>query len=387
MTRRTLTALLGAALLVVLAGAGPAQATGTGESASGTFTIAGRGFGHGHGMSQYGANGAAKQGLSAAQILAFYYPGTALAVTSGSLRVLVTDATKPATIVHAGGRLKVKDLGRGGKAKRLPAKHGARWWRLKPVGARTVVQYKTKKWHTYKLRHKKYLVGDGEFRSPSGITLKLPGGATRVYRGAIRSATPTPGSGARGTVNVVAIDDYVRGVVPAEMPSSWSPAALQAQAIAARSYAMWSAASAPNRWYQICDTTACQVYRGTGSEAAPSNAAVAATAGKILTYGGQPAFTQFSASNGGYESAGSMPYLVAQSDPYDNYPPWSTPASVATAQAAYPQLGSVTGINITSRDVGGRATSVDLVGATTVTITGDAFRSLYGLKSSLFSFQ
>ena len=93
------------------------------------------------------------------------------------------------------------------------------------------------------------------------------------------------------------------------MPASWSPAAVQAQAIAARTYAAYERAHPLTDTYQICDTTSCQVYGGYSSEHPDSNAAIAATAGKIQTYGGDPAFTQFSSSSGGWTSAGSVPYL------------------------------------------------------------------------------
>ena len=129
--------------------------------------------------------------------------------------------------------------------------------------------------------------------------------------------SPAPGSTSRVTVNSVTLDNYVKGVVPAEMPASWSPEAVQAQAVAARTYAWWSRAQFPDRYYQICDTTSCQVYKGYGGEHPAANTAVDATRGQILTYGGEPAFTQFSASSGGRTSAGGVPYLPSKGDPYD----------------------------------------------------------------------
>ena len=137
----------------------------------------------------------------------------------------------------------------------------------------------------------------------------------RTYRGALRSATPVPGGTARDTVNVLTMDDYVRGVIPTEMPASWQPEAVKAQAVAARTYATWSRSQYPTRYYQICDTSYCQVYGGLGAEDARSNAAVTATARQILTYDGKPAFTQFSSSSGGWTSAGSVPYLAAKRRP------------------------------------------------------------------------
>ncbi len=137
-----------------------------------------------------------------------------------------------------------------------------------------------------------------------------------TYRGTLQSRS-LPGSPARHrvTVNRVSLDDYVRGVIPREMPASWRPAALRAQAIAARTYAAFEVADSTNPVYQLCDTTSCQVYGGKSAEFASTNAATTATAGQIRTFHGAPAFTQFSASNGGWMSAGSQPYLAASRTP------------------------------------------------------------------------
>ena len=71
------------------------------------------------------------------------------------------------------------------------------------------------------------------------------------------------------------------------MPASWQPAAVRAQAVAARTYAAFDRAAHTTRYYDTCDTTSCQVYGGVGDEDSRSNAAVDATAGKVLHYGGQ----------------------------------------------------------------------------------------------------
>ena len=83
----------------------------------------------------------------------------------------------------------------------------------------------------------------------------------------LRSAPPYAGATVRDTVNVLTMDSYVRGVVPYEMPASWDAAALRAQAVAARTYAAWLRAQNPRRYYQICDTTSCQVYGGVDGRA------------------------------------------------------------------------------------------------------------------------
>ena len=121
-----------------------------------------------------------------------------------------------------------------------------------------------------------------------------------------------------------------------------------------------------------------------------------ATRGRVVLYEGQPAFTQFSSSNGGYSSAGSQPSLVAQPDPYeassDNpNDPWTTTVTQAQIEKAWPAVGTLQNLSFT-RDglgpqLGGRVTSVRLTGSlgglpTAVNVTGDDFRSRLALKST-----
>jgi SpoIID/LytB domain protein len=403
MRRRTVPGTV-AALAVAAAGLllpavvpAPADAVRTKEvftvPASREFTVTGNGFGHGNGMSQYGARGAAEQGLTARQILAFYYPGTALSTFTGSVTVLITSDTTRDVQVRAQRGLSVRDRGTG-KVRALPVRKGVTKWRLNVVGNRAVVGYFRHGWHPYKLGGKRYLVGDGEFLSTSHLTLVTPKG-DKVLRGSLRAASPTPGSTDRDTVNVVSLENYVRGVVPAEMPASWAPAAVQAQAIAARSYALFERAENSHRHYQLCDTTSCQVYGGVRSEQPASDKAVAATAGQYLTYHGVPAFTQFSASNGGWTSLGSFPYLPNQRDDFDKavdpYLGWTKIVKASTLEKHYPALGALQTITITAREPGGtggtgtRVESVQLTGADgSRVISGDDFRFLYGLRSTWF---
>ena len=394
----------GRALLVLAAGvvavplsSAPAPAVTTDQSypvpASGVFTVHGRGFGHGHGMSQYGAYGAARAGLDYRQIMGFYYPGTSWGTARGRVRVLVTSDTTPDVVVSPASGLAVRDLA-SGTTYPLPDIAGVRRWRLNVSGTRTVVGYFTSAWHRYHPDGLGGLSGDGELRADGPLTLWTPFG-TRVYRGSLRAASPSAGSADRDTVNVVSLDDYVRGVIPAEMPASWSTEAVKAQAVAARTYAAWSRDLNPARYYQICDTTACQVYRGASAEDPRADAAVGATAHRIMTYQGQPAFTQFSASNGGWSTAGSRPYLVAKADPYDGGVPssahaWTLEVGAARIERAYPSIGVLQRLHVTRRDGhglwGGRVEAIVLDGRRRdVTLSGDGFRSVFGLRSSWFA--
>ena len=277
---------------------------------SSAITITGHGFGHGNGMSQYGALGAAQQGLTWQQINEFYYPGTTWGAVRGKLRVLITADTGRDVQVAAERGLKVGRVGRS-RTWRVPS-NNARKWRLVAAGRDTAVQWtKGGSWRTWKK-----VRGEAEFSAADGrLTLVLPG-ARRDYRGTLQSVAPRLG-GKRETVNRVGMEAYLRGVVPQEVPALWTPAAVSAQSVAARTYAAFERSHPNASHYDLCDTTQCQVYGGADVEHPAATAAIKATAGQGLYYDGRPAFTQFSASNGGFSSAGSMPYLVAQPDPYD----------------------------------------------------------------------
>lgn len=359
-------------------------------SASGQFTVRGLGFGHGHGMSQYGAKGAAEQGLTAAQIVAFYYPGAKLASVGGTaIRVQITGSPANALEVAAANGLQLRSVGTG-VVYGLPTRAGLTRWRLTPSGGHTVVSYLDGGgWHQWTApTGAKYLASQGEFFAPNSAVSVVTNQGVAPYRGTVRLASDP--SGSWPTVNYVGLDDYLRGVVPSEMPANWPTAAVQAQAIAARTYALAGKAASGARPFDTCDTTACQVYAGVRAEQPASNAAVAATAGRYLTYGGAPAYAQFSSSNGGWESAGGRPYLPSKADPYDKYAGWTSQISNAAVQAAHPEIGKLAEIGVVSRDgggaFGGRVQQILLTGSNGQTlISGDAFAGMLRLRSDLFT--
>jgi SpoIID/LytB domain protein len=232
------------------------------------------------------------------------------------------------------------------------------------------------------------------FSSSSGLVdVMLANGARRTYRGSIYANWAS--SSAVTTVSVLPMESYLRAVVPAEMPASWHPNALRAQAVAARSYAGYERAhaSAGSTW-DICDSTACQMYSGVPAEYSASDAAVVATAGQTLTYGGSPAFTQFGAANGGWTAAGSEPYLPAKADPYDgaianSANSWTTSITVAAIQARWPSIGTYSQLRILSRDGngqwGGRVLTAAIDGSNgSVALSGQAIASAFGLRSDWF---
>ena len=356
---------------------------------SGRYQVRGHGYGHGHGMSQWGAQGAALAGQGYRQILDFYYPGTDLGRARKKVRVLITGDTTSDVLVLATDGLLVRDRG---TMTDYPLPTNPTRWRIDPgAGNADVVQ----KWNGSSWRDWRTLEGEGEFRAPGPIALVKPSETVR-YSGALRAVQPTAGSTSRDTVNVVTLDQYVKGVVPSEVYTSWEPAALQAQAVAARTYAAFERADNRDRYYQICDTSSCQVYGGVDKEVQSTNDAVDATARRILTYGGEPAFTQFSSSSGGWTSDGGYPYLPEKADPWDDTPgnpshSWSTTITAAAIRNHFPAIGALQRIRVTQRNGHGawqgRVLSMTLVGRQgSRTMTGDDFRSAFGLRSNWFTF-
>ncbi len=360
--------------------------------ASASITLSGHGYGHGHGMSQYGAEGAARAGLGYRDIIDFYYAGTEWGTAGGPIRVLVSGDTTDDVVVVARKGLLVKNTAT--REKWALPDNGASQWRLIANKAnRTVVSHRT---GTGVWRRLMTFAGDGEFSAKGApITLVTPSRSV-AYRGRIRAASPVPGSTARDTVNVLGLDRYVRGVVPLEIPATWSPEAVRAQAVAARTYASYERAHPRARHYQVCDTTSCQVYGGRSAEHPAADAAIAATAGQALTVGGEPAFTQFASSNGGWSAAGSVPYLAAREDPYDGWAgnpvhAWTKQLTDATFEAEWPKIGNLTQLVVDTRDGngewGGRVHDLTIVGDQgSVTVSGDTARSVLGLRSTWFTF-
>ena len=312
---RRRTAPAGALLVAALLGASATPAHAAGDRwpvpHQATITIRGHGFGHGHGMSQYGAEGAAREGLTYRQIADFYYQGTSWGTARGRVDVLITGDTSDDLVVLARKGLVLRDRATGEKTE-LPD-NGATRWRIVPAkGGQSRVGYLDGTWHSWGT-----LKGEGEFSAHAKpVTLVTPSG-NRAYRGRLRAAAPSDGSTARSTVNDVSLESYLKGVVPLEMPALWSPEAVRAQAVAARTYAAYERDHPLGSDYQICDTSSCQVYGGYDAEHPASNSAVDATRQQVLLASGKPAFTQFGASSGGWTSAGSVSYLPARQDPYD----------------------------------------------------------------------
>jgi SpoIID/LytB domain protein len=208
------------------------------------------------------------------------------------------------------------------------------------------------------------------------------------YRGVLRLTDA-------GVVNEVDLETYLRGVVAREVPASWPHAAVEAQSVAARTYAVFERGNvSAAREYDLCDTAACQVYKGASGENPDSDAAIRATAGQVLTYEGEPIFAQFSASNGGYSVADErFPYLVAEWDEFDHGFPEDPQTRTFTGEEItrhWTGLGDLVSVEVTERDTDGvhegHVTELRITGTLRSQVTtGSAFARFLGLRSTMFT--
>jgi stage II sporulation protein D len=365
---------------------------------SGDFTLHGRGFGHGHGMSQWGAFGAAQvKHLTGRQIVGFYYPHTRLVATTGTRRIRVDLSAEDSFDTGFVQVAPAKGLAAtyAGSSHVLATRrdhHLITGWRLAKAPGSTsgssllLKALAAKKWHRMKL------VGStASFHTPTfQLPVVLPGGVSRAYRGSISAVLA---SGFLETVNTVRVSRYLLSVVPQEMPSSWAGAALQAQAIAARTYAEHARAHPHASWFDIYGDTRDQAYGGIPSEVAATTAAVKATAGEVLeTSGGSPILAQFGAADGGWTASGGASYLPAEADPYDGLiansaHSWTTTVSAAAVRGLAPSIGTLKDLEVTQRDGhgtwGGRVTGIRLVGSSgSANVDPTTFEFSLGLRST-----
>ena len=227
-----------------------------------------------------------------------------------------------------------------------------------------------------------------------GSTVVIAG---QTYRGGLLLKAA---GGVVNAVNVVDLEDYLRGVVAAEMPANWPLEALKSQAVIARTYA--AARINPASFYDLCAGESCQVYGGVSRELPASDAAIAATRNQVVSYAGAAAKTYFSSDSGGYTASSQetwgqdIPYLMARPDPASLGPnsrwtlsvPLSRVADVASRYGV--QLGKLRSVAVTSVSTSGREQSVQNSGAGgSRTLRGDGaggfVRSL-GAKSSRVNF-
>jgi stage II sporulation protein D len=365
-------------VLVTATIAALAAAPTTPATAATTVVAKGAGFGHGVGMSQYGAYGQAKAGRSAAQILGHYYSGTAVTKGDPGRQVRV--------LLRNGSSVRVKGVTTlVGSARGLSA---TATYVMKTSGGSTILS---------SVHGKKIATVTGAMRiaAPSGGAMTVSGAALNgITSGRYRGAIELRGS---MVINQVSMEDYVRGVVGGESPSSWPAAALQAQAIAARSYAATTSKSGDFDQYP---DTRSQVYRGVAAETASTDAAVAATASQFVTYKGQVITTFFFSTSGGqtenvensFLGSTPQPYLRSVQDPWDTASPkhrWQVKYTKASLQKKLGGWvkGSLKSIDVIKRGVSPRIVRADIVGSKgRVSVTGPQLRTKLGLNDTWVQF-
>jgi stage II sporulation protein D len=338
------------------------------------FLVSGHGYGHGVGMGQWGAQGYALQGYSYDQILAAYYPGTMLGqTTTTSIRVLLASGKKKLTI---------------SSKKPFTVTDGDGIEHTLPAGKTTFGP------------GLKLAVDDGPKEALTPPLTFAPAGSSplklvRAYRGQI--VVDVPGKKLRA-INVLPLEQYLYGVVPAEMPSTWLDAALAAQAVAARAYALANRqAAAP---FDVYADGRSQAYLGVSAETPAATQAVDETAGEILLYNGHVADTLFSSSTGGWTQSAAdafgapgRPYLVSVKDPYDNISPYHdwgpVPVTGKTLGAAVGAVGRVVDATV-KRNASKRVKTLKVTSRSagslhTVSVGGAAIASAFVLRSDWFS--
>ena len=366
------------------------------------FTFRGSGFGHGVGMSQYGAKRQAEAGRTGTQIINHYYAGSRLSAVNDlvPLRVNLVSNTEEVSVrgepAAGGGVLRITAgdtvVGAGANQPIGIRAEGAEVVVLRagaPVarGTSAIVEWDNAT----------------TLFNVSGPGESLDGRGHRYRHGAVDI---TASNGALNVVLQLALHElYLRGV--AEVPASWPAAALQVQAITARTYALRKFQAGPRAECNchVFDTVADQVYAGWDKEAAAGaaawNAAIAATSpsgatGQVVMIGDRLASTNYSSSSAGFTESNldgfSSPTLLPELRPVadawsattDNpFAAWSHTRSQAAVAAAF-GLPDVVSIDLSRRTAGGavREATARASNGTTATIRGTELRSRLSLPSA-----
>lgn len=246
----------------------------------------------------------------------------------------------------------------------------------------------------------------GELHDVTIGSIQKAGGTSApvTYRGSFEI---TPGKTAPNLFNTLDMEDYLKGVVPGEMPASWHKEALKAQAVAARSYAY---AQLKNTSF-LQMTVASQVYGGKSKEQASSTAAVNETAGVYATYQNEPISAYFHSSSGGNTEnsenvwSWDVPYIRSVADPYDRHPSnphygWNTKVATSTVSSRFKLTNEqVVSLRVTQRTNAGSVQQVEATVYNAATgqkrvvqarpsfvSSSDAFRSFFGVSLKSIAF-
>ena len=217
----------------------------------------------------------------------------------------------------------------------------------------------------------------------------------KPYRGNVRFVRS---GSALKSVNIVDVDDYIRGVLPKEIGTTTPIEALKTQAVVSRSFAYANWNKFEKYGYNLDDSSASQAYAGMSVESPMTDRAVAETRGQILYYKGDVANTIFHATSGGETEAieevwggNPCPYLIAKKDPQSvntRNATWTATLSSGDIQRAFSSVGRPTALEVLERSSTGRIKSMAVVGtAGREVVTGNQFRMRLGwmkIKSANF---
>jgi len=374
--------------------------------------VDGRGNGHGLGMSQWGARARGEAGADYRAILAAYYTGALVESRDTDFPVRVALHHGPIDLrggwpplFGAGPRVwgpaHAADVGDLGPLDFLEwfVQDGRLAVRLLRAGREATVINRGQL---------EVAATDPAFGLRTNLQQTMdygfqPLGEERRYRGSLRVLPAGPTS--YQVVNVLAFEDYLKGVVPAEMPAFWHGQALRAQAVAARTYALRKIRAGGRGSFDVEATEFDQVYGGITVERPPSSEAVQATRGEVLTYSGGLVDALFMSSGGGHTEhsengfvrwdggvihAAVIPYLRGVSDPLDPYPAWRVgpyaPEDAATLlrDRGVDVGGRLRAIEPLDRGASGRVLAARLVGdRAAVTVSGPRLRYALGLRDTL----
>jgi stage II sporulation protein D len=358
----------GIAIAAAVCGALAALVFSASASAA-SWVIKGRGFGHGVGMSQYGAYGYAKHGRGYKPILEHYYRHTRIDRASGSIRVLLASGVGSVGFSNA----------RTACGKRLRKGRG---YQFADAGSKVVLR---------SARGRKVAACGRTGTARGGRGIRVEGKGT--YRGKLVAKAKA----GLLVVNKVGLDDYAAGVISNEMSSSWPQAALRAQAVASRSYALSTSAG---HGFDVYDDTRSQVYGGKGSETKATNRAVRSTSDEVLKYQRQVITAFFFSTSGGQTESvqyafGSspVPYLKSVKDPYDDVSPfhkWNVRYSQREMQSRLSGLfrGRLKRIKVTKTGDSPRIVRAEVVGSRgSSRASGSTLQGRLGLMSTWARFR
>jgi SpoIID/LytB domain protein len=355
-------------------------------------------------MSQWGAYRAALLGETATAITDFYYQGSTLGDFGNRrirIRLVATDGDRFVRFLSASG-LTATVYNPDGTVLGSGTLTGHEWWRVVTDASGLRVQYQDGlAWVSVSIGGTDVFAGGQlvDVSASNQLALYDEDGGSTLYRGSYRM-TRIDSSRLRAVNHALLEQEYLPSVVPSESIASWPSAALQAQAIAARSYSAWYEQNPQATDYDLCDTTACQVYRGVAAEDSRTTSAVSATQSRARIVDGAPLRAEFSSSNGGSLASGGPGHTAARYDPWsdgswDPRHQWTVQVSAgALAARIFGSGASLTEIRVISRngygDWGGRVDSLRFSGvlagtAVTTTLASEQVRAMLALNSAYFT--